>query len=83
MNTSHITDWARKSGINIYIGDDLPTINDEVVKVLKKFAQYSANYERQLCARICERQAKDEDEHQVWTDCAEFLAKRIRSRGQS
>lgn len=86
MNNNHIYAWAKKSGINfhVYKCEGLPaSIDDEFIRMLKKFAEYSAKYERQLCAKICERQAQDEHESQVWTDCAQFLANRIKARGQA
>lgn len=85
MNNNHIHQWARKSGINIRKSNgNLPSIIDPKIEMaLKKFAEYSAKYERELCAKICLTQAQDKHESQVWTDCAQLLANRIRSRKQS
>jgi len=83
MNNNHIIDWAEKCGINIHTSSNLPQIDGELVNTLKKFAEYSAKYERQLCAKICDSQAQDETESDIWTGCAKLLSKRIRARGQA
>jgi hypothetical protein len=86
MNNNHILKWARASGINVHVYTDaaLPaSIDDEAVRALKKFAEHAAKYERQLCAKICKRQAQDLDEHEVWIACAELLSNQIRARRQA
>jgi PHP family Zn ribbon phosphoesterase len=83
MNDSNIMKWASKSGINIHTGGDLSTINPEFVKILKKFAKYSADYERQLIVKICKREAQYKNANEIWTACAEHLANKIQARGQA
>lgn len=86
MNNNHILNWAHASGINVHVYKDgaLPaSIDDDLVKMLTKFAEFSAKYERQLCAKMCDRQAQNEHESDPWIDCAQLLANRIRARGKA
>ena len=83
MNNNHILKWARKSGINVHVHkvDGVPnSIDSELLRILKKFAEYSAKYERQLCAKICHSQSQNES--QDWASCAQVLEHRIKTRGR-
>lgn len=72
MNNNHILNWARKSGIDI-------SSNDEHFKMFKKFAEYAVSHERDRCAKICDRMAKDKNFVAVANEAARQLAVKIRT----
>ncbi len=39
--------------------------------------------EREACAKLCDKEANDMDEGDSWTNCASYLSKNIRARGQA
>lgn len=81
MNNNHIHQWARKSGINIRKSNgNLPSIIDPKIEMaLKKFADYASKYERDRCAKICDRMAKDKKFVDVANETARQLAVKIRT----
>ena len=49
---------------------------------LMAFAKLVAEREREACAKVCEEHAVDGSEGE-WDTCCEFLANRIRDRGEA
>jgi hypothetical protein len=80
MNDNHIRHWANKCGLNIYTAEKYPKLKPELLEALTKFAEYSANYERDCCAKICYRQSNYEGANDIWKNCAAYLTDKIRAR---
>ena len=51
---------------------------EEVTKAYKA----GAAEEREACAKACDIEANDLDERDSWNNCASYLSKQIRGRGQ-
>jgi hypothetical protein len=82
MNTNHILYWAHCSGINVhtYTQNGLPaSVDIELLQSLMKFADYAARLERNRCAKMCDRMAKDKKYVDVANETARQLAEKIRT----
>ena len=77
MTQDEIIEMARQAGMMtrvLYLGRNL--------ELLEAFAKLVAEKEREDCAELCEDHAVDGSEGE-WDICCEYLADRIRDRGQA
>ena len=78
MTREDIIKWAQSVQMPHYYQ------TNEVVhfEKLERFAKLVAAAEREACAKLCDQQAKDLTEPELWIGCAYFLAVAIRARGK-
>ena len=90
MTQEEIFTVAFKCGIipwtqHQYIGNDRMSAADEGLDgdaaSLLQFAHQLMAIEREECAKLCDKQARDKHESDSWTGCAQFLSNNIRARG--
>ena len=79
MTQDEIILLADASGISLYgMGLD----REKFIHYLEAFAKLVAEHEREACAKVCEEHAVDGSEGE-WDTCCEYLANRIRDRGEA
>jgi len=53
-------------------------VNENTITAMENAFEMGAEYMREQCAMVCDEEADDQDEHDVWRGCARFLANNIR-----
>lgn len=56
------------------------TWSDAVEATYQDMIDKAVLKEREACAKICDKQAKDKSESDHWIGCAQYLANNIRAR---
>lgn len=77
MNNNHVSSWATKAGINIRTGE-YGFVCSETIRILNEFAKHAIEHERNRCAKMCDRMAKDKKYSDVANETARQLAAKIR-----
>jgi hypothetical protein len=78
MINNNIASWATKAGINIRTGE-YGFVCSETIRILNEFAKYAIEHERNRCAKMCDRMAKDKKYSDVANETASQLAVKIRT----
>jgi hypothetical protein len=57
-------------------------LSDAYQQAMQAAYMGGALQEREACAKVCDKEANDMDEGDSWNNCASYLSKQIRARGQ-